>query len=641
MKKVILFTIAFLLFTQVSKAIKVRFTVANMSVNVAEGSIGVFTFFEIYPDDFVQTDSTDFIELIDFPEINYNDIHEIMIEKTILTSDYTPIFNRLTSFILTDSIGFGDYTDEDFIQGSTYAYRLSAITHLGQQLNLINKSMSTGIANPIMNCAKLNNIYRKAGHNTYQNSVFPSFAGGLFNSLFYTRVLELDVWNNNNNGVWDVRHIGSGNKNNCGFGTTGNNTFIFCLNDVNNWHTQHPNHDPIIVHIDLKQNFNFTHTPLMLDNWLNVIFGSQNIYKPRDLIGNNFANMRAAAQQNNWPSMGDLTGKIIIVLTGDGGKVSKYIADRSLNAIAFSAAKVENNTDVNDLTRAGIWSGLENDIVFYNMQQFGSPFVGGDADFNTGFFTSSLNYINRTYGGGFFGQPGDYSNSEYDHAIDFNMNNIAVANITSAFYPLENGIQWLPDVTYPALVNDHIYSNYQNVTQAAIYNIVATDLIVEPEAHYRMIAGNSIDLQNNVDIKEGSDVDIRIDNCTNTGSYNLRQSAGEQLTQEEINVLMHELDKELYGYTPADEKEIVRLYVYPNPTSNIVNISYTNYLLNNAIFTLYDLTGRLVKTENYTPQTEGNQHFSLSINELKTGTYFYTLQVGEQTYNGKVVKINQ
>ena len=36
----------FLLLTTVySFAIKVRFTVANMSVNVAEGSIGVFTFF--------------------------------------------------------------------------------------------------------------------------------------------------------------------------------------------------------------------------------------------------------------------------------------------------------------------------------------------------------------------------------------------------------------------------------------------------------------------------------------------------------------------------------------------------------------------------------------------------------------------
>jgi len=42
----------------------------------------------------------------------------------------------------------------------------------------------------------------------------------------------------------------------------------------------------------------------------------------------------------------------------------------------------------------------------------------------------------------------------------------------------------------------------------------------------------------------------------------------------------------------------------------------------------------------FTPQNEGNQHFSLNINELKAGTYFYTLQVGEQSYKGKVVKIN-
>jgi len=42
----------------------------------------------------------------------------------------------------------------------------------------------------------------------------------------------------------------------------------------------------------------------------------------------------------------------------------------------------------------------------------------------------------------------------------------------------------------------------------------------------------------------------------------------------------------------------------------------------------------------FIPQNEGNQNFSVNINELKSGTYFYTLQVGEQSYKGKVVKIN-
>ena len=360
--------------------------------------------------------------------------------------------------------------------------------------------------------------------------------------------------------------------------------------------------------------------------------------------------MRLAAQQNNWPSMGDLTGKFIFVLTGKGAKISDYIRERSLGAVAFSAARVINDDDVNDLTRPtpSIGIGLENDFVFYNMQHFRkdifAPGSIGDADLNTGFTTSNLNYINRTYGGDFFGQPGDYDPDEYAEAINFNMHNIAIGNIDEDFNPSNgrplNGIQWLPGVTFPGLVNNRIYSNYQNVTQAAINNIVANGLTVEPNAHYRMIAGNSIDLQTNVDIKEGSDVDIRIDDCRYT-NYNQRQNmqTGEQLTQEEIDAIMHQLNKELYGYQPESEKEIIHLTVYPNPTSNLINISYTQFLSLPSTFTLFDITGRIVKTQNYTPQNEGKQQISFSIAELKEGTYFYTLQVGEQTYNGKVMKI--
>lgn len=628
-----------------SFAVKVKFTTANMSVNVAEGSIGIFTSFELFPDDFENTDSLNAIEFIDFPFVSYNNIAQVMIDKAMLSTESSPNFLRMASFIITDGISNGSRIDNDIVQGATYVFRLTVMDKNGQEFQLLNRELTIQLANPVLNCVKFNNIYRLAGHNTYQKSV----ANSLFTSLFFTRVLELDAhlpmpFQPEND--WHVIHSSYTstltNNNNCG---SGNKNFNVCLDDLVNWHNTYPNHDPITVFIDVFDWRSVTHTPTVFDNELIQKVGINNIYKPRDLLGNSFGNMRAAAQQNNWPSMGDLTGKFIFILTGSGGKISEYIAERYLDAVAFSAAKVENISDVVNLP--GIWPWLKNDIVFYNLQDFNKLVPGswGDADFNIGYLTSSLNYVTRTYGIGIFGQPGDYSNSDYNEAINFNMNNIAVGNIDANFNPAGkpiNGIQWVPDVTYPALVNDHIYSNYQNVTQAAIYNIVATDLIVEPEAHYRMIAGNNIDLQNNVDIKEGSDVDIRIDDCRYT-DYTQRKSTptGEQLTQEEINVLMHELDKELYGYTPADEKEIVRLYVFPNPTSNIVNISYTNYLLNNAIFTLYDLTGRLVKTENYTPQTEGNQHFSLSINELKTGTYFYTLQVGEQTYNGKVVKINQ
>jgi len=83
--KIIVLSSLLLLMSAYSFAIRVKFTVTNMSVNVAEGSIGVFISFQLYRDNFVQQDSLDFMELIDFSGINYDDdIREVVIEKTIV-----------------------------------------------------------------------------------------------------------------------------------------------------------------------------------------------------------------------------------------------------------------------------------------------------------------------------------------------------------------------------------------------------------------------------------------------------------------------------------------------------------------------------------------------------------------------------
>ena len=57
MKKMTLTCLVILLLTVNVQAVKVKFTVANMSVNVAEGTIGIFTSFRLFPDDFENADS--------------------------------------------------------------------------------------------------------------------------------------------------------------------------------------------------------------------------------------------------------------------------------------------------------------------------------------------------------------------------------------------------------------------------------------------------------------------------------------------------------------------------------------------------------------------------------------------------------
>lgn len=644
MKKIIVFSFTLFVLTTNIKAVKLKFTVANMSVNVAEGSIGVFTAIEMYPNNFVDVDSVNSRGLLEFKDILYNDVLEISIEKTLLNKENSP-FLKLYSFRVTDNVTYGKNEDEAITQGNTYVYRLVVITKSGQQLNLLQKNISTEISNPKMNCAKLNNVYRLAGHNNFQESVISPQNGGFYQTIFFTRVLELDVHASNNPSTWNwsVRHRAipfgcSGNCNNCGYGTTGDKPFGFCIDDIKQWHLAHPNHDVIILFIDLKDPWNSgaNQTPVDLDQrLLSLVPNADMIYKPRDLLGNNLSsndgNMRLAAQQNNWPSMGDLTGKLMFVLTGEGADVNTYISDRSLDAVAFSAASVSTISDVVNLPYIGV--GLKNDVVFYNMQR-------NNISNGAGTFASGNRYITRTWGT-VAGWPKVFTNNEYAEAIDGDINNIAVKDVDGNYNPSNgrpvDGLQRPVRVENPLIDNSRIYSNYENVTQAATQNIVATNLVVEQGAHYRMIAGNSIDLQPGVDFQPGSDVDVRIDNCENA-DYTLRKSTGEQLTQEEIDELMLQLDQELYTFIPKDKNEIVGLTVYPNPANETVNIKYTNYLVKEALFTIYDLTGRVVQTKRYLPQNEGVQNFNLNISALKNGTYFYTLQTGQKSYNGKVIK---
>ncbi len=641
MKKILILSVTLFSFIANVQAIKVKFTVVNMSVNTAEGTMGIFTSFQVYPNNYNNPNS---LELVDFPTIKYKDIDEMIIEKIWLSEKSKTSFSQTAVFPVTDNTTFGNKTNTDFIQGNTYVFKLSVMTKSGQKLNLLNKSSSTQLPDPKMNCAKFNNVYRLAGHNNFQESVISPQNGGFYQTMYFTRIVELDVHASNNSTTWnwDVRHIGSGNKNNCGHTSTdGDKPFGTCIDDLKTWHNDNPNHDVIILFIDLKSEWNENNnnqTPADLDQkLLSLVPDPDMIYKPKDLLGNNLSsnsgNMRLAAQQNNWPSMSDLTGKLMFVLTGDGGKISHYIADRSLGAVAFSAASVKSVIDV--LYLPDIWAGLKNDIVFYNIQL-------KHIDNNVGNSVSALGYVSRTWGT-IIGFPKHFNNNEYADAIDESINNIATKLVWDTPSPTNgktpNGIQIPVKAENPIINNSRIYSTYENVTQAATQTITATNLIVEPGAHYRMIAGQRITLEPGVEFKVGSDVNIRIDNCSNVDN-NLRNAAHEQLTQEQIDGLMHELDKDLFGYTPEDENKIVSLRVYPNPTNEIVNISYTNYLLTEALFTLYDLTGRVVISKIYSPQNKGIQKFSLNINALKNGTYFYTLRAGAENHKGKIVKIS-
>ena len=73
--------------------------------------------------------------------------------------------------------------------------------------------------------------------------------------------------------------------------------------------------------------------------------------------------------------------------------------------------------------------------------------------------------------------------------------------------------------------------------------------------------------------------------------------------------------------------------IYPNPATNVVNITNSENLLVNKV-TIYDITGKQLSTQNF--NNEAN--IQLNVAHLASGTYMLHLQTNEGTAVKKIVK---
>ena len=83
----------------------------------------------------------------------------------------------------------------------------------------------------------------------------------------------------------------------------------------------------------------------------------------------------------------------------------------------------------------------------------------------------------------------------------------------------------------------------------------------------------------------------------------------------------------------TNEQLAAKFNLYPNPASNVVNITNSENMLVNQV-TIYDTTGRLITTENYNTEAE----IQLNVENLASGTYLLYLQTTEGTAVKKLVK---
>jgi len=78
---------------------------------------------------------------------------------------------------------------------------------------------------------------------------------------------------------------------------------------------------------------------------------------------------------------------------------------------------------------------------------------------------------------------------------------------------------------------------------------------------------------------------------------------------------------------PAPQTADLKLYAYPNPAKETINISYSNLnFSSDCSINIYDLKGRLVESVKFEPVNKNNS-ITLEIDDYNSGVYFYKLDL--------------
>lgn len=210
---------------------------------------------------------------------------------------------------------------------------------------------------------RYNQVRAKASHNSYQRSE------GLSDQFAYWRIrsLELDLHNGRSGapklvGDWYVYHhsLDTG---------TSVTTFSQALQLLAGFHAAVPDHEVCTIAIDLKDNFDDTHTPDQLDELINAALPGA-VYTPAQFLGSN-SNLQQSA--GCWPTLAALRGKFVFIMTtgnldSPDSHLNQYV-DNGLKAnvrTGFVAPEISKSAQIT----------AKNYAVWFNMEIANSPALG-------------------------------------------------------------------------------------------------------------------------------------------------------------------------------------------------------------------------------------------------------------------------
>jgi hypothetical protein len=188
----------------------------------------------------------------------------------------------------------------------------------------------------------------KASHNTYERNE-PIAAQLTFDNeephQCGCMALEFDIWRHTSPYVpgesisdlfFTIGHV-----------MPGEITLKRYLDIVKKWHTQVPNHLPVLITLDIKSSLGgYDNFHLQIDTYLKVHFGENFIFKPSELSSEGGGDLCRRVINNGWPKIKQMNGKFLFCLSGNPKWKSEYTQyDLLTDRLCFSDRDLEDNDE--------------------------------------------------------------------------------------------------------------------------------------------------------------------------------------------------------------------------------------------------------------------------------------------------------
>jgi len=235
---------------------------------------------------------------------------------------------------------------------------------------------------------------------------------------------------------------------------------------------------------------------------------------------------------------------------------------------------------------------------------------------------------NRTVGNNVLFTEYELYSGDSDNSIIFNLSTIN-SGIDIRFYVIYNAALQVNE-TFIEIPDNNSIKIYKNLNFVQNWITVQVYIDYNTNEHYVHIPAFGI-TGHNVFTKTSTSISELVlrggGGVTRNGVFT--SSLGYKLDNIKITALKSVPPEVLSATNFLADK----FNLYPNPTSNVVNITNNENRLVNKI-EVYDTTGKLINTQNFSEQTE----IQLNLENLASGTYMLYLQTNEGVAVKKLIK---